>query len=146
MDPIHNVLVTSGSVQVDGKRQEAILIFNRTDEGNAKPKAVISGPKTGLVAASPYQVYPEGGWIIVAQATLSYEPEIYFDESLDIGFVGIWSVNDNGDVPPRWRIDNGMKKPRGVVVNPKHKELSVVDMRLNAVMTYSIPEMFEAKK
>ena len=35
-----------------------------------------------------------------------------------------------------------MKKPRGVVLNPKHKEIIVADMRLNAVLSFSIPEMF----
>jgi hypothetical protein len=140
VDPVHNLLVTSGK---DDKKQEAILIFNRTDEGDAKPKAIISGPKTGLLAASPYQIDPERGWIIVAQATLSYDPEIYFDDKMDIGFVGIWSINDNGDVPPRWRIDKGLKKPRGVAFSAKNKELYVVDMALNAMMTYSLPEMFE---
>ena len=62
-------------------------------------------------------------------------------------FIGVWSINDNGDVPPRWKIPGGtaksvMKKPRGVVLNPKHKELIVADMRLNAVLTYYFPEAF----
>jgi hypothetical protein len=143
VDPVHNLLATGGNMMVDGKRQNGIFIFNRTDEGDAKPKAVISGPKTGLLSGEPYKFYPEGGFLVVAQATLSYEPEIYFDETKDIGFVGIWSINDNGDVPPRWRIDNGMHKPRGVAYNARNKELYVVDMRLNALLTYSLPEMFE---
>ena len=60
-------------------------------------------------------------------------------------FVGIWSVNDNGDVPPRWAIGgpkSTLKKPRGVALDPKNKELIVTDMRLNSVLTYYFPEMF----
>ena len=59
--------------------------------------------------------------------------------------MGVWSVTDTGDVPPRWKIagpKSTMKKPRGVVLDPKHKELIVADMRLNAVLTYYFPEIF----
>src|SRR5207249_2064497 len=38
VDPIHNVLVTGGTATVAGKRQAALLIYNRTDEGDVKPK------------------------------------------------------------------------------------------------------------
>ena len=140
VDPIHDALVNAATVMVNGKRQAALLIFSRTAEGDAKPRAMITGPKTGLIGTRQLQVYPQGGWIIVTQITSGGEPE-----PADT-FVGVWSVNDNGDVPPRWRIDgkpsNVMKKPRGVVVDPKHKELIVSDMRLNAVLTYYFPEIF----
>ena len=35
-----------------------------------------------------------------------------------------------------------MKKPRGVAFDPKHKEVIVSDMRLNAVLTFYFPEIF----
>jgi hypothetical protein len=140
VDPIHNVLVNAGSVMVNGKRQAALMIFNRTDDGLTKPKAIIAGPHTGLIGTRQLQTYPEKGWIIVTQITSGELPEP------ENAFVGVWSVNDSGDVPPRWRIDakpsNVLKKPRGVVVDVKHKELIVSDMRLNAVLTYYFPEMF----
>ena len=144
VDPIHNVLVNAASINVGGKRQAALLIFNRTDEGETKPKATITGPKTGLIGTRQLCIYPEGGYIVVSQITSGEEPEAANT------FVGIWSIDDNGDVPPRWRIDgkpsNVMKKPRGVVVDPKHKEVIVSDMRLNAVLTFYLPEMFAAGK
>ncbi len=140
VDPIHNVLVSSGSTMVDGKRQPALFIYNRTDQGDAKPRAIISGPHTGIIGTSQFQIYPEGGWIVTTQVTDNGEP---YPPGI---FVGIWSINDNGDVPPRWKINTAMKKPRGVVIDPKHKEIIVADMTLNAVMTYSLPEMFEAQK
>jgi hypothetical protein len=42
----------------------------------------------------PFFGMPRAGWVVVAQATLSYDPDIYLDESKDIGFVGIWSINE----------------------------------------------------
>ena len=56
------------------------------------------------------------------------------------------AVFDEGDVPPRWKIDakasNILTKPRGITINPKNKEVIVSDMRLNAVLTFFVPEMF----
>ena len=59
--------------------------------------------------------------------------------------MGIWSINDNGNVAPRWMIGgprSGLKKPRGVALDPENKEVIVADMRLNAVLTYYFPEIF----
>lgn len=140
VDPLHNVMVLAGSITIEGKRQAALSIFNRTDEGEAKPRAVISGPKTGLIGIRQIQVYPQKGWIVVTQITAGEDPEP------EGTFVGVWSINDNGDVPPRWKIEgkpgNVLKKPRGVVLDAKHKEVIVSDMRLNAVLTYYLPEIF----
>ena len=35
-----------------------------------------------------------------------------------------------------------MKKPRGVTLNPKHKEVTVSDRRLNVVLAVCFPEIF----
>jgi hypothetical protein len=48
VDPINDVLVVGfnkGERDPDG----ALLIFNRTDNGNVKPRAVIRGPKSGII-------------------------------------------------------------------------------------------------
>jgi hypothetical protein len=63
----------------------------------------------------------------------------------DRGFVGVWSIHDRGDVPPRWMIGGpkGMLvQIRGVALDPKNKSVMVSDKRLNAVLTYSFPEIF----
>ena len=63
----------------------------------------------------------------------------------DDGFVGVWNINDNGNVPPRWTIGGPggvLQMVRGVAVNAKHKELIVTDKRLNAILTFSFPELF----
>jgi hypothetical protein len=60
-------------------------------------------------------------------------------------FVGVWSINDNGDIPPQWVIGGprgAFQMVRGVAVNGKHKEVIVTDKRLNAVLTFYVPEIF----
>ena len=131
VDPVHDVIVTSVG--------RALFTFNRTDEGNVKPRTVIDGPKTAITRINQLQIYAPKGWIVAAQPGGSgMEPE----EEI---FVGVWSINDSGDVPPRWKIGGPkslLKKPRGVALNPTNKELIVSDMRLNTVLTYYFPEIF----
>lgn len=140
VDPIHNLLVVGTNT---GYRKEgqagALLIFNRTDEGDVKPRAVIQGPKSGIIRITQIQIYGPKGWIIATQPGRGNE------EEPKGAFVGVWSIEDNGDVPPRWKIGGPkslIKKPRGVALDVKHQELIIADMRLNAVLTYLFPEIF----
>ena len=148
-DPVHNLLITDGTLLGEDGRpnaiyrggRDSILIFDRTANGEVKPLRIIRGPKTGIKGIRQMQVYPKNGWILVAQIT---DGGIPIPEGT---FLGVWSIYDDGDVPPRWKIDgkdsNVMKKPRGVTYNAKHKEVIVSDMRLNAVLTFSFPEIFD---
>src|ERR1700690_2131949 len=81
VDRVHNLLFA--------KVGNAMLIFDRTASGNTKPKAFIRGPKSGMGRVDTFQVIPDKGLITAGGQG---------------GFVGAWSINDNGDVPPRWRI------------------------------------------
>ncbi len=149
VDPIHNVIVTAGARpptapgqtrnQADQVYGGALLIFKRTDSGNVKPIGVIQGPKTRIVRINQIQMQTTKGWIVATQ------PGKYEEQEPEGVFVGVWSINDRGDVPPRWFIGgpkSQIKKPRGVALNPKDKELIVADMRLNKVLTYYFPEIF----
>jgi hypothetical protein len=141
VDAVHDVLVAAGSIGRGSDRMQALLIFNRTDQGSVKPRAVIGGPKSLLRGTRQIQVYGPGGWIVVTV------PGRGDGERAEDVFIGIWSIHDDGDVAPRWRIggrDTTLKNPRGVVVNARQKELIVADMRLNQVLTYSFPEMFQS--
>jgi len=136
VDPIHNILaVNSGG---------SMLIFARTAEGNVKPKAVIRGPKSGMASISSFQIYAPKGLIIAGcEAAVASSASIC-----------AWSVEDNGDVAPRWKIPvrqlTGFA-PSGIALDPAHKEviLSAAGQRvrpprgiMNTVITFSWLEIF----
>ena len=59
------------------------------------------------------------------------------------GFIGVWSVNDDGNVPPRMMIRGPATRAGGfggVAINPKDGE--VYGVGSNAVMTYLVPKFF----
>jgi len=140
VDPVHDLLVVG--LNQAGRRGSpgALLIFNRTDNGNVKPRAVIQGPKSGITRINQIALNPQRGLIVATQ------PGEVADMEPEGAYIGVWNVTDNGDVPPRWLIRanarTAMKKPRGVVLDFKNKEMIVADMRLNSVITYYFPEIF----
>ena len=145
VDPIHNVYVAAGNVRGEprrrpGNRITALLIFDRLANGEVRPLRIIRGPKTGLNHIRQIEIQPEGGWIIVTDQFDGGMPEP------EGTFVGVWSIYDNGDVPPRWKIEgkpsNMMKKPHGIALNPKDKEIYVADMTMNAILSFHFPEIF----
>jgi len=122
VDPIHNLLVV---------KSNGLLIFDRSASGNAKPLRVIRGPKTGGFGGGQITVYPEKGLILT--------------NSMD-GWA-VWSINDDGDVAPRWRIPvkqiTGGGQNSGIAVIPKHKEIMIASALQNRVLTFYFPEMFD---
>jgi DNA-binding beta-propeller fold protein YncE len=125
-----------------GDRQPpgAILVFSRTANGNAKPIGVIRGPKSGIIRINQLQVYPQRKLIVAAQPGIGDQMEP------TTAFLGVWSQTDNGDVPPLWKLPVGertkLKKPFGVVLDPKNKEVIVSDMRNQGILMFSVPEIF----
>ncbi|MCH8269301.1 MAG: hypothetical protein IH846_17505 [Acidobacteria bacterium] len=144
VDPVHNLLVVSASWQEGGDSRRGLMIFNRTDEGNVKPRAIISGPKTGLQRTSRINVYPPRGLVFVSVPGPGTGPGERI--ASDASFVGVWNIlQDQGDVPPRWKIGGPkglLRQPRGVTYDAKNKTVIVSDKYLNAVMTYYFPEIF----
>jgi 6-phosphogluconolactonase (cycloisomerase 2 family) len=145
VDAVHNLIVRGiGHSDQDEDMAKAggsggFLIYNREDNGDVKPKATIGGPKLGHIQIAQVQVYPPRGWIVAAQQGVSRQ------EFPDKIYIGIWNIHDKGDALPRYTIGGPRSKllmPRGVVLNPRHKEVIVADMRLNAVLTFSFPEIF----
>ena len=87
-------------------------------------------------------VYSPRGLVFVTVRGPGGENEARASEQ---SFVGVYSIEEQGDVPPRWTIGGpkGMlRQPRGVALDPKNKSLIVSDKYLNAVMTYYFPEVF----
>ena len=149
VDPINDILVIGlnssfGTYRASIGRRDpekgAILVFNRTDSGNAKPRAVIRGPKSGIIRINQMQVYPQRRLIIGAM------PGILDHMEPEGAFLGVWSYDDNGDVPPMYKIPANpttmLKKPFGVVLNPADKEVIISDMRNQGVLVFSVPEIF----
>ncbi len=134
VDPANNTLVVAHN------SRDGILTFNRSDSGNVKPRTIVKGPKSGIIRINQIALNPQRKLVVAAQPGVGEQMEP------EGAFVGVWSYEDNGDVPPRWKINAGtsstLKKPRGVVLNPKHREIIVADMRLNAVLTFYFPEIF----
>ncbi len=61
------------------------------------------------------------------------------------GYIGVWSVDDDGAVPPRFTVGGPkgiLRKPRGLDLDPLHNAVIVSDKELNAVLTYEMPQIF----
>jgi hypothetical protein len=132
VDPIRNLLFVNSR----GK----MLVFDRTASGNVKPKAIIAGPKSGMAGLNTFQVYPAKGLIIAGGQG---------------GFIGAWSEEEYGDVPPKFKLPAKQLtdyEPLSVALDPDHKELMFVAAAsartqpkngiMAAVMTFSWPEIF----
>jgi hypothetical protein len=144
VDYVHNLLAVSGR----GRNGAQIAIFDYNAEGNTPPLRVISGPSAEPMGGlrHGFDIHPATGMILVSvpfgESTDEGLPMLASDQS----FVGVWSVFDDGNVAPRWRVGGprgALRNPRGVVVDEKNKALLVSDKYLNGVLTFSFPEMFE---
>jgi hypothetical protein len=142
-------------------RQGALLTYNRTDTGKTKPKTVITGPKTGVL--SPWQIETHGGKIFATLLSTTYQalyeglskrPGVADDTVIKspwtsdrMGFVGVWKITDNGDIPPRALIRgpvSGLVHPGGLALNVHDGEIYVADSVRNGLFTYLVPEFFKA--
>jgi hypothetical protein len=128
VDTTRNLLVVVGRGLKGGTQ---ISVFDRKASGDAKPLRVI----TGLTGSQNVTVEPQRGLIFVVQL------------GRNTGYVGVWSVEDSGNMPPRFVIGgpNGtLFDPRGVVLDVKNRTVLVSDKQLNAVLTYHVPQVFDA--
>ena len=153
VDPVQNLMAVANS--------EDILVFNRTDDGNVAPRARIAGPKTGITD-EPWQMQFYEGKIYLAASnhlhvnlysgvTLKETSKAVPDDpwlNPTLGFVGIWNITDNGDVPPRAMIRgpfSGLLHPVGLALNPTDGEIYVSDSVRNGILSFLVPDLFEQK-
>jgi hypothetical protein len=124
IDPLNNLLIASGG--------GGIRIFDRTASGNTKPRAFI---RTGAGGGGLMTTYPPKRLILAtAGGGGRYEATDY---------IGVWSIDDNGAAAPRWMIGKGVFYDiRGVTIDPKSKTVMATDKKLNAVVTFHVPELF----
>jgi hypothetical protein len=101
-----------------------LLIFDITANGNVKPLRVITGDGAG------------SGRLAAAHNGLIFA-------GARGGAVGVWSVNDSGPAPARFKIGQGVLiEMRALAVDAKNKSVIITDKELNAVLTYQVPEVF----
>ena len=63
----------------------------------------------------------------------------------ELGFIGVWDINDNGDVPPRGIIKGEstfLVHPAGVAINAKKGEVYATDSVRNGLFTFLAPYFF----
>jgi hypothetical protein len=137
VDPLNNLVITTGGGGFGGRGGGTrFVVFDRTASGNAKPKVVISGPRS---LGGPFSIYPPKK-LIIATNRPTGDDLAGPDSSM-----GIWSYEKIGDNPPLWRIGgpNGiLQMPRGTTLDVKNKSIIMSDKRLNSVLTFYFPEMF----
>jgi DNA-binding beta-propeller fold protein YncE len=151
VDPVRNLIVVANRVESGGRESsDGILIFNRTDDGDVAPRRIIAGPRTGIIKIRQVVVDEARGQIFVTVKN-NFENYRYEDarptpwDPDRTGFIGVWSVNDDGDVPPRGVIKgpaSGLVWPAGVAINPANHEVYAIDSVSNALFMFNTPEFF----
>ena len=133
IDPIHDLLIHGGG--------DRIRIFDRTANGNVKPKAIIGGPRSGFDGPNgAIAVHAPTGMIVAASRVSGTSGSQQLN---NVGEVAVFSINDRGDVPPRWAIGRGfLKVPRGVALDSETKSMIVSDKVGNRIVTFHLPEIF----
>jgi DNA-binding beta-propeller fold protein YncE len=157
-DPDRRLLVVASSAvgRVSGA-QTGIYFFDIDANGNVEPLKVISGPKTGI-KNYPWDVRVFMGHVFVAVHNTNYLPCFKLDKCIPgraqlhsvpwttDGFVGIWSLDDEGDVEPKAVIKgpiSGIAAPGPLALNHKTGELLITDSVRNAAFIYRITDIIQ---
>ncbi len=154
VDPVHDRIVAASSSNIQGGKS-GLFIFGRTDQGDVAPRAVVAGPKTDIVRPWQLAIDASHGKIFVAAINNENLPpyalekprrELPHDVQLPspwqsgtLGFIGMWDINDNGDVPPRAVIKGPgslLVHPAGVALNLKDSEVYATDSVRNGLFTF----------
>ena len=133
VDPVHNLMMVS--------ERDGIGIFDRTASGNTRPLRFIKvAGDVRLMTAHP----ANSMFFAVIRVGTNSGEDIEGRFGLD-DYVGVWSVFDDGNVPPRLTIGGPnllLKDGRGVTLDTKAKDVIVSDKTLNAVLRFHVPEAF----
>lgn len=163
VDPLHDRIVAASVSSVPGGTT-GLFIFARTDNGDVPPRGVIAGPHTGIVRPWQLAIDSSRGRVFVAAINNENHPPYALEmprkdlpPDTDLpspwntgapGFVGMWDLSDNGDVPPRGIIrgpGSYLVHPAGVAVNPKSGEVFVTDGVRNGMFTFLAPSFFSGE-
>ena len=72
--------------------------------------------------------------------------EVKIPRLLEAGFIGVWNIEDSGNVPPRMIIRGPESRSTGfagVAFNPAKGEVYGVGGGINGFLTYLVPQFFE---
>lgn len=165
-------LILASTRSTDGF--SGILMFDRMANGNVAPVRKIGGPNTGALGAfRQLKIDSERGMVYLAVqgyrgagATPQKAADLYTNEAslkklraneeasegrgegdpfATAGFIGAWSLDDDGDVPPRMVIRGpavGANGFAGVAFNARHGEVYGVSGGLNGYVSWLVPEFF----
>ena len=134
---MNNLLIVGAGGGGDPDRSGTrFLVFDRTANGNVRPKMTIQGPR---VLGGPFAIYPPKKLILATNRPGG--------EALagDDSYLGVWSYEKSSDGPPLWTIGGPkgiLQMPRGVALDVKNKSIIASDKRLNSVLTFRVPEIF----
>ena len=132
VDPVNDLLIASGG--------NGLRIFDRTASGNTKPKAVIrgvGGSESRIRGTSLMTTYPPKGLIFTTRAG----PGGRYESG---DHIAVWSIHDDGDDPPRWEIGKDIFYDiRGITIDPESKTVMATDKKLNAIVSFYVPEIFD---
>src|SRR2546422_7035087 len=119
IDPVNNLLIVGvGGGGGDLGRGTRFFVFDRTANGNVKPKMIIKGPNA---MGGPFTIYPPKKFILATN-----RPS---DESLagEDSYLGVWSYEKSSDDgKPLWTIGGPkgiFQKPCGVTPDVKKKNI-----------------------
>jgi DNA-binding beta-propeller fold protein YncE len=131
VDPVRGLVVAAtqawdeDGTPAEGQSGSELRIFARTANGNARPVRVISGLR--------------------GMGNLAVDPATGLVFSQQTRYIGVWHLDDNGRVPPRFTIGGPsgvLRQGRGLALDPKNQAVIASDKELNAVLTFHVPEVF----
>ena len=143
VDYEHNLLLVSG--------RGGLYIYERTASGDIQPLRIITGgPKAGTTAPND-PVWIPGTRNFVATTRKFGAPPKSPDRPLNYQtaeeaqtFLGVWTIDDDGDVAPRYTIGhNFFKELRNIAIDPKYKTVMAADKTGNNITTWDIHEAWE---
>ena len=144
VDYEHNLLLVEG--------RGGLYIYDRTASGDDKPLRIVTGGlKSGVMDVSG-PVWIPGTRNFVATARKYGAPPKKADEPLNYQspdeaqtFIGVWSIDDDGDVAPRYTIGHNIfKELRNLAIDPKHKTVMAADKTNNDITTFDFHEAWGA--
>jgi len=150
-DSERGCIVVANRVEGRGRASDdAIIVFDRMSNGDPKPRNKIAGPHTGIIKIRQVFVDEERG-LIFATIKNNFENYNVADANPSpwdpdrTGFIGVWGIDDDGDVPPRGVIKGpatGLVWPAGVAINADKHEIYAIDSVSNALFMFKMPEFF----